>query len=455
MEINNKNKLNILSPGKTLLSGGYLILEKSNRGLVINIDTYINCESSYIINRKENINEKNALLLFNIFSEYLNQQLNYLVSLEPINSEGYEIKISEKNNKDNKWIKNCIISSLNIYLSQFNYFDKLLNEKDQLEININIKSDYRFYSYSKDKVSNIIKTGLGSSSALINSLTTSLIFIYDNYFRNKKYPNNNTIRNIEDKDITAIILGSCLLSNNLSQNKIGSCFDIISSLFGSQIFIQTQQNLILNSPLNINKENKSKVNNFIEYLKEDYIPNIKYFEDCSKNKILFISLEIGTDTRIFVKKVLEYANNKKTNKLFDDELFSELKKINEKIIEIFLFGLNKDNVLLLKEYCEKYRAIIRKISEESNVEIEPKILTPLLNDLIENTNIIYANCPGAGGYDSIVIIAKENVEESILIKEVNNIISNFNNKNKDNKLNIKANLLNANIPKCPGTIIQS
>ena len=33
------------SPGKSLLSGGYLILDKSKRGLVINIDTYISCES--------------------------------------------------------------------------------------------------------------------------------------------------------------------------------------------------------------------------------------------------------------------------------------------------------------------------------------------------------------------------------------------------------------------------
>ena len=453
MEIKEENKLCISSPGKTLLSGGYLILDKSKRGLVINIDAYITCESSYIVNKKENQNEKNTLV-FNIFSEYLNQYYYYFVSIEAINNEVYEIRISEKNNKDDKWIKNCIISSLNLYLSKFDYTNNLLNDNNQIEININIKSDYRFYSYSPDKVSKKIKTGLGSSSALINSLTTSLILIYDNYFRKNKYEKYEVIKNIEDEDIKAIILGSCLLSNNLSQNKIGSCFDIISSLFGSQVFIQTQQNLLLNSPLFINEENKSEINKFLEYLKIEYIPNIKYFDSNLKNRIFFVSLEIGSDTRILVPKVLEYANSKKKEKIFDDKLFSELNATNEKMISIFLSGLNKDETSF-KSYSEKYRTILEKISEESNVEIVPKLLRPLLNSLMLNDNIIYANCPGAGGYDSIVIITKENIDESAILKDINSHIDKFNNENQNQELRIKAYLFSANIPKKTGTIISN
>ena len=451
MEINEENKLNVQSPGKSLLSGGYLILNKSKRGLVINIDAYISCESYYIIKKKDNQNEKNNFI-FKIFSEHLKQYFYYLVSLESINNVEYEIKISEKNNNDDKWVKNCILSSLNFYLSQFDYSNNILNDNNLIEININIKSDYRYYSYSKITISKNIKTGLGSSSALINSLTTSLLLIYEHIFRNKKYEQYNVIKNIEDKEIVAIILGSCLLSNNLSQNKIGSSFDIISSLFGSQVFIQTYQNIFLNSPLYINKENKSEINNFINFLRTEYIPNIKYFENYSRNKIFFISLETGSDTRHFVKKVLEYANSKKKEKLFDDELFTELNETNEKIIDIFLSGLNNVDTPL-KVLCEKYRTLIRKISEESNVEIEPKILTPLLDCLIQNDNIIYANCPGAGGYDSIVIITKENTEESVVIKDIKDLINKFNKENQKQKLNIKAGLFKANIPKNPGTII--
>ena len=129
----------------------------------------------------------------------------------------------------------------------------------------------------------------------------------------------------------------------------------------------------------------------------------------------FISIEIGSDTRIFVKKVLEYANKKKKEKLYDDELFSQLNEINEKIINIFLNFLNED-YNSLKELCIKYRTILRKITEESKVDIEPKILTPLLDSLIKLEDIIYAICPGAGGYDSIIIMSKENINESELIR---------------------------------------
>ena len=452
MDEKHKNSIIIKSPGKSLLSGGYLILDKSKRGLVINIDTYISCESYYLIKGKSNENEKNSLL-FNIYSEYLNQNFNYIVSMDFNNDN--ELKIFEKNDKDNKWIKNCIISSLLIYLSKNNNFNDLFNSNNKIEINITIKSDYRFYSYSPDNISQKIKTGLGSSSAFINSLTSNLILTYDKILNKKIYPKNIVIKNLVDNNIKAIILGSCLLSNNLSQNKIGSCFDIISSLFGSQIFIQTQQNIFLNSPFYLNEENKSKINNFIEYLKSEYIPNILFLNENNKylkNKIYFVSIEIGSDTRIFVKKVLEYANNKKKDKLFDDDLFNQLNALNEKIINLFLNNSNIDNSLI-KELCIKYRIILRKISEESKVDIEPGILTPLLDNLIKLDDIIYAICPGAGGYDSIIIMAKDKINESQLFKNINDIIDDFNKKNNDNKLNIKANIIDVNISKIPGTII--
>ena len=452
MEEKHKNSIIIKSPGKSLLSGGYLILDKSKRGLVINIDTYISCESYYLIKGKSNESEKNSLL-FNIYSEYLNQNFNYIVSMDFNNDN--ELKIFEKNDKDNKWIKNCIISSLLIYLSKNNNFNDLFNSNNKIEINITIKSDYRFYSYSPDNISQKIKTGLGSSSAFINSLTSNLILTYDKILNKKIYPKNIVIKNLVDNNIKAIILGSCLLSNNLSQNKIGSCFDIISSLFGSQIFIQTQQNIFLNSPFYLNEENKSKINNFIEYLKSEYIPNILFLNENNKylkNKIYFVSIEIGSDTRIFVKKVLEYANNKKKDKLFDDDLFNQLNALNEKIINLFLNNSNIDNSLI-KELCIKYRIILRKISEESKVDIEPGILTPLLDNLIKLDDIIYAICPGAGGYDSIIIMAKDKINESQLFKNINDIIDDFNKKNHDNKLNIKANIIDVNISKIPGTII--
>ena len=159
---------------------------------------------------------------------------------------------------------------------------------------------------------------------------------------------------------------------------------------------------------------------------------------------------MGSDTRIFVRKVLEYAKNKKINKLYDDELFTSLNNINEKIINIFLNNIN-DNILL-KDLCKKYRNILRLVSKESKVDIEPEILTPLLDKLIDKEKIIYSICPGAGGYDSIIIMGNDKISKEELNKEIEKIINEFNDMNKNN--DIKANILNVNTAKNFGTIIE-
>ena len=459
MENTIQNNIIIKSPGKSLLSGGYLILDKSKRGLVINTDTYITSESFIKYKEKEEKEEKeNNYLLLNINSEYLNETFSYIAYFEQIQIENKEkgnlneLKIIERKGKNNKWIQNCIISSLFFYLTQNeNSINILFNKDKQIEINIIIKSDYRFYSYSKDNISKNIKTGLGSSSALICSLTTNLIFLFEYLFKNKKY-NSIVIRDIEEKNLQSIILGACLLSNNLSQNKIGSCFDIISSLFGSQIFIQSHKNLFLNSPFYFNNENKNLVKDIILYLKNEYIPNILFLDKNNhflKNNFSFISIEMGSDTRIFVKKVLDYAKSKKNKNLYDDELFSSLNKINEQIINLFINNINDNE--LLKDLCKKYRNILRLISKESKVDIEPEILTPLLDKLISKENIIYSICPGAGGHDSIILMGNEKINKEDLCKEVKEIINEFNDINKG--INIKANLLDVNIAKNCGTIV--
>ena len=50
-------------------------------------------------------------------------------------------------------------------------------------------------------------------------------------------------------------------------------------------------------------------------------------------------------------------------------------------------------------------------------------------------------------------MAKDKINESQLFKNINDIIDDFNKKNNDNKLNIKANIIDVNISKIPGTII--
>jgi phosphomevalonate kinase len=61
------------SPGKCLICGGYLILNKNKKGVVFNIDTYI--ESKCEIENYE-YKEKEEFLI-KIYSDYEKQEYNY------------------------------------------------------------------------------------------------------------------------------------------------------------------------------------------------------------------------------------------------------------------------------------------------------------------------------------------------------------------------------------------
>ena len=434
--INENIKIVTKSPGKCLICGGYLILNKNKKGVVINIDTYM--ESKCEIENYEY--RENEEFLIKIYSDYEKKEYNYNIIFNE-NS----LNIIEEKKNENKWIKNSIITCIFIYSIIFENLENNFKElkKKSKCISIIINSDYRFYSYNKEKFENnsckSIKTGLGSSSALICSINSSLMnlfYIYNLKKNNLIIPQFSNINSIQDKKLKSSILVSSILSNNLSQNKIGSCFDIISSLTGNQIFQQMPYNLFIDN-FQFNEKNINNIKSFVYEIENNYINKIEYLNDLKdKNlNISLISIESGSDTRIFVKNVLDYAKKNMTNELFDDKLFSNLNTICEDIISIFQ---NKKDFNLLKENCIKYRKILQEISKESKVDIEPDLLTKLLDELISMENIIYSICPGAGGYDSIVVIGKE------LNENFNNIIKCINNFN-NNHSNIKAYIIQTKI----------
>ena len=314
---------------------------------------------------------------------------------------------------------------------------------------INIKGDHRFYSYKDSKESdNSIKTGLGSSSALISSITSNMMLL----LYGKENIKVNSINKIDNNELKCLIVLSSLLANNFAQNKIGSGFDIISSLLGSQVFHKYNNTLSFIHPFLFDEDNQKVLNNFIDEYNSKYLSLIKYMKDTSliqntKLQIRLISIECGSDTRIFVKKVTEYAKANMTTYLFDDKLFYQLNTINQSLISLFLS--NDFSSLLLpkiKEHCLSYRNLLQQISTATKVDIEPSILSPLLDSLISKENILFAICPGAGGYDSIVVLG---TEEDNFNKEVNDCVESFNSSHS----NIKAYIISANISN-KGTLIE-
>ena len=70
--------------------------------------------------------------------------------------------------------------------------------------------------------------------------------------------------------------------------------------------------------------------------------------------------------------------------------------------------------------CYNYRSVLKNIGRDTKVEIEPDLVTVLLNYLMEDENIVYGISPGAGGYDSICIICLNTYTKEQLYTKLNN-----------------------------------
>lgn len=113
-----------------------------------------------------------------------------------------------------------------------------------------------------------------------------------------------------------------------------------SHVFVRRLFDQKLNENLYKSSLIINKESNIIYNQIInDLIEEKYLENVtripKSFLE-TKKQFAIISIEIGTDTRSFVKKIMEYANKIKTNDIFDDKVFQELNKENEELIKYIM-----------------------------------------------------------------------------------------------------------------------
>lgn len=122
-----------------------------------------------------------------------------------------------------------------------------------------------------------------------------------------------------------------------------------------------------------------------------------------------ITINSGTDTRNFVKKIMEFGNKNKKNEIFDDDFFQKVNFENEKIIKFFkekskiylkkiliknfLGFLLEENLIELKNLNISLRKSLRELSNAADTEIEPEIFTCLLNGLMER-DFCFGVCPG-------------------------------------------------------------
>jgi phosphomevalonate kinase len=182
------------------------------------------------------------------------------------------------------------------------------------------------------------------------------------------------------------------------------------------------------------------------------VNKLKYIQIPEYLKCCLISIECGSDTRILVSKLMKWADNNKINEIFDDDLFQNINRINNELIKI-IQSLNfftseeftkSHEKNLIKELCHELRKYVKTLSKTSEVEIEPDVLTLLLDSLMIKEKIILGCCPGAGGYDGVFVLGYGDDFDST-VKEV---LENFN----ENNDHFKAYYIPMKIDNCGTTL---
>jgi len=76
----------------------------------------------------------------------------------------------------------------------------------------------------------------------------------------------------------------------------------------------------------------------------------------------------------------------------------------------------------LRRLSREYRDLLKELGTKAQVEVEPDLLTFVLDELVNgNKEIVYAVCPGAGGYDAACLISTKKLAEEELNKRLEEI----------------------------------
>lgn len=251
--MNSSNQcITVSSPGKALISGGYLVLEKENIGITIASSSRFYTTIITLSLADIEVEVENNEILLVIESPQFHSRCIY-----KYNSQLNTIELVQ--GSGNEFVEKCLSLVFSFCRQSMGYdvFQSAINISSAVgncQIGLKLRADNDFYSQIKElqkqnlpllsssletlprflpcpidinsKV-HVAKTGMGSSAALTTSLVGALL----EWFGIVNL--NNDILNVEHK---RIVHNLSQLSHAIAQGKIGSGFDVSAAVYGSQIY---------------------------------------------------------------------------------------------------------------------------------------------------------------------------------------------------------------------------
>lgn len=260
----------------------------------------------------------------------------------------------------------------------------------------------RFYNFGVP-LSQAHKTGLGSSAALVTAFTAALL----TYYLPKETFDLST-------DLAKRRLHNLAQAAHCAaQGKVGSGFDVASAVYGSCLYRRFSPSILSNHVEPGTAGFAADLRDIVDETGRTGAWDTEVLKDAVKVpkrlRLVMCDVSCGSETPGMVKKVLAW---RKANPEEAEKLWSELQQANENLAHELRMLAEDDSSSSpdysgLKKCFRDIRQGIRTMSAASDVPIEPKAQTTLLDACEAIPGVIGGVVPGAGGYDAIALLIED------------------------------------------------
>ncbi|KAF4496782.1 Phosphomevalonate kinase [Fusarium agapanthi] len=398
----------VSAPGKVFLAGGYLVLDQEYTAFVFGLDARINIIAG-------DIHTTVGVQLTEIVvdsPQFLEAQWRYGYHLA---GEGGGIKVTQLQVSGAQINPNPFVETTLSYA--LTYIDRVAKHRPSHSMEsarLIILADNDYYSHSESEstrqgrfakfpvtLGDANKTGLGSSAALVTSLTAALLAHYlpQDLFNIQSDQGKRTLHNLAQAAHCA------------AQGKVGSGFDVATAVYGSCRYRRFSPETLSSIP---EPGAAGFADALVKLVDGESAWDVEVLKDAviiPKGVVLrMCDVDCGSKTVGMVKKVLKWrsSNPEESKKLWD-----ELQKRNEQLVAT----LNAGDVENLPGKMAAVREKIRQMGSASDVPIEPESQTELL-DAVSTVEGVYGGVvPGAGGYDALALLMKDDEETKQRVEE--------------------------------------
>ncbi|KAK7053272.1 phosphomevalonate kinase [Paramarasmius palmivorus] len=428
----------VSSPGKVLVAGGYLVLEPAYSGIVVSTSSRF-----YTV-----IQSSSAGPSIQVRSpQFENALWSYSVKFEP----SVVVEPSPQNSSKNKFIHLALQNTISLaceargtsviaeilaegldiaIVGDNDFYSQRANlESLNLPRNLNSLKSLRPFSRQGVSLSDVHKTGLGSSAALITSLVSSLLFqlgvISRSAFEDETSEERHLAHNISQ------------FIHCLAQGKVGSGFDVSAAVFGSHIYTRFDPG-VLKDLMGNDMAGTSSLLPTLSPSNKAWNHRAKPFALPPLTRLLLADVDAGSDTPSLVGKVLQWRNqdSAKAQALWTaiDKQNQDLARTLQKLTELhtrdpanyartvkYLSSLqaiqwtadpylSDEETVVASAFYEAHettqmiRGKMREMGRLADVPIEPIEQTRLLDMCVSQAGVIGGGVPGAGGYDAIWLL---------------------------------------------------